>query len=92
MLHPGTGDWSHRRVEVGRRQKRAFGQQITQPAGDDTGARSHLQHVRGSKRGHAPRYVGCIINKDHRAQAPVVFLRNVANEACRVAAHETLPS
>ena len=74
----------HRWIEISRRQVRVRRQDVAQLACDNPGTRGDLQHAFRVAGGRSARNVGGVVGEDHRTQAAVVVLRNIANEACRI--------
>jgi hypothetical protein len=87
----GAGDVEHRRIEIGRDQTSIRGQGVAQPAGDDAGAGRGLQHPQRIAGGGALRDVGGVIGEDDRTEALIIVLRDTADEAGCVVAHDEPP-
>jgi hypothetical protein len=83
----GARDIEHRRIEIGRGQLRVAGQCVTQFPGDDPRAGGGFEHPCRTAGGCALRDIGGIFGEDDRAEALIVMLRDIANEAGCVAAH-----
>src|SRR6516162_2811553 len=83
-----TGDFQHRRIEIGGDQMRLLWQQIAQAAGHDPGARGNFQNAPWSRRRGSPSDVVGKIGKEYGSKPVIVKLRNTAGEVGGSVAHD----
>ena len=81
----------HRWIEVGRRQLRVSGQDITQLTRDNPSTGGRLQHTRHRAGSHSSGHIGRIVDEDDGSQTSIVVVRDIAYEACCIAGHQHSP-
>jgi hypothetical protein len=84
-----TGDFQHRRIEIGGDQMGLPWQQIAQTAGHDAGPCGGFQNAHGSRLRGSPGNVFGKISKEYRAKPVIVKGRNAAGEVGGSIAHDT---